>query len=306
MRGQDEFRVRIVGTDTHGGNRIAGSSFCDAFYTVSPAGDPGYLAELLRICEREGVDLLVPIVDPELPVIAEHAALFADIGTEAVVAKSETVRTCNDKLATCRRLAEGGVPVPESRAADEVAAPGELPYPVFVKPRGGVSSRDAFRVDTPEEFARARVRVPDLVVQELLAGEEYTTDVFCGPDGRVVAVVPRRRVQTRAGISYKGVTCHDERLIRWGVRICEVLDLRGPANIQCMVDGDDVRYFEVNPRFSGSLPLTIAAGVNTPLWMLKLWDGQPAPDDLLPFEEVFMTRYWAEIFHPVEEPVPVS
>jgi len=67
-----------------------------------------------------------------------------------------------------------------------------------------------------------------------------------------------------------------------------------------MVSEDLISYFEVNPRFSGSLPLTIAAGVNGPLWTLKLASGEYPPGTLLNYQQVVMTRYWSEIFYSSE------
>jgi len=298
FRQQDEFRVRVVGTDINPPHMIAGSSFCDMFYTVPLAVDPDYVPALLNICVKERVQVLIPIVDPELLVLAEHKERFTAIGVKVVVSDPDTVRICNDKYATFQFLRLHGIPTPETWLAEEITNPEILTYPVFVKPRDGVSSVNAFRVDSPEELSWAMKRVSNLVIQEYLDGDEYTTDVFADFEGRVFAVVPRQRLQTKAGISYKGRTCHDERLIEWGRHITEALDIRGPTNIQCMVRGDDIRYFEVNPRFSGSLPLTIAAGVNAPLWVLRLVLDERSPESLLPFQDMLMTRYWSEVFYP--------
>ncbi len=143
----------------------------------------------------------------------------------------------------------------------------------------------------------------DLIVQSCLSGEEYTTDILADLNGEIIAVVPRLRLETRAGIIYKGRTCHDERLISWGHRIGKALNIKGPANIQCFVSGDEISYFEVNPRFSAGLPLTIAAGVNSPWWLLRLLAGERPAQELLPFKPIMMTRYWSEVFHPVDSHV---
>jgi carbamoyl-phosphate synthase large subunit len=301
FRQQDEFRVRVVGTDINPRDRIAGSSFCDIFYTVPPAVDATYIPVLMDICKKEGVQVLIPIIDPELLALAEHKEALAQLGVKVVVSDPKTVRICNDKYATFDFLKHHDIPTPETWLIDKITEPQALTYPLFVKPRDGVSSVNAFRVDSPEELMSAKKRVLNLVVQEYLEGKEYTTDVLADFEGCVFAVVPRQRLQTKDGISYKGQTCFDDELIHWGRRISEILNIRGPANIQCMVFGDRISYFEVNPRFSGSLPLTIAAGVNTPLWVLKLVCGAPSPHVYLPFQSMVMTRYWSEVFYPGEQ-----
>jgi carbamoyl-phosphate synthase large subunit len=297
LRQQQEFRVKVVGTDSNQANLIAGSSLCDVFHTVPLAADPNYLQSLLTICQRERVQLLIPIVDPEILVLTDNKEIFEKSGVQLVVSDPETVTICDDKYATVMFLKQHDIPTPWTMLAEEVADPKSLTYPVFMKPRHGVGSVNAMRVDSPQEFIWTKSRVSDMVVQEYLEGEEFTTDVLADFDGRVLAVVPRQRLETKSGISYKGRTCRDETLIHWGGLIAEVLNIRGPANIQCIVSKKRPIYFEVNPRFSGGLPLTIAAGVNGPWWTLKLMHGQKQPNGLLPFKEVVMTRYWMETFY---------
>jgi carbamoyl-phosphate synthase large subunit len=303
FRQQDTFVVRIIGTDTHARNLIAGAAFCDRFYTVPPADDPRYLAALLEICVREQVQVLIPIIDPELLVLSEGKDRFAAMGVTVVVSDPDTIRVCNDKYATAHFFRRHGIPAPDTWLCDELPSVEALPYPVFVKPRQGMSSRDAFRVDSPEGLRQARDRIHDLIVQPCLIGEEYTTDILADSNGDIVASVPRLRLETRSGIIYKGRTCHHEQLMSWGIRIAKALNIKGPANVQCILSGDGPSYFEVNPRFSAGLPLTIAAGVNAPWWLLRLMAGERPPQDLLPFKPIMMTRYWSEVFHPVDSHV---
>ncbi len=289
--------MKVVGTDSNQANMIAGSSLCDVFHTVPLAADPNYLQSLLTICQRERVQLLIPIVDPEILLLADSKEIFEKSGVQLVISDPETVTICDDKYATVMFLKQHDIPTPWTMLAEEIADPESLTYPVFMKPRHGVGSVNAIRVDSPQELVWTKSRVSDMVVQEYLEGEEFTTDVLADFDGRVLAVVPRQRLETKSGISYKGRTCRDETLIHWGGLIAEVLNIRGPANIQCIVSKKMPIYFEVNPRFSGGLPLTIAAGVNGPWWTLKLMHGQKQPNGLLPFKEVVMTRYWMETFY---------
>jgi len=297
FRKQNKFITKIVGTDINDKNMIAGSSFCDSFYTVPKAMDRNYISTLLDICEKEKVQVLIPIIDQELLIVAENKDEFNSRGVTVVISDPETIRICNNKYLTFKFLKDHGFPTANTLIANEIKDPDSLVYPIFVKPLDGISSINAFKVNTPEEFLIAKRKVQNLVVQEYLEGDEYTTDVMADFAGNIFAVVPRQRISTKAGISYKGKTCKDSRLMYLGKQIAESLKIIGPANIQCMVSRDIISYFEVNPRFSGSLPLTIAAGINTPLWILKLLNGETSPNGLLPFKDVIMTRYWEEIFY---------
>lgn len=293
LRNQEEMAVRIIGTDINPRGMIAGSFFCNAFYTVPLAVDKSYIPTLLNICEKEGVKLLIPIIDVELQVIAENIEAFQDKGIKVVLSNLQTIKTCNDKYATYRFFKTNGIPTPETFLPSELGGWSDLKFPLFVKPRDGVSSVNSFKVEDEDELKFLLRKVPNLAIQEYLEGREYITDVLTDIEGgRVIAVVPRERLQTKAGISYKGRTCKDERLIAYGKKIAEAIRIRGPANIQCKMDGNNIKYFEINPRFSGSLPLTIVAGVNSPLLVLKMAMGENIPEMIGQFkEDLIMTRY---------------
>ena len=51
---------------------------------------------------------------------------------------------------------------------------------------------------------------------------------------------------------------------------------------------------EVNPRFPGTMPLTIAAGVDMPKLAVQEALGQGVPEGPIPFEDVAMVRYFSE------------
>jgi carbamoyl-phosphate synthase large subunit len=52
---------------------------------------------------------------------------------------------------------------------------------------------------------------------------------------------------------------------------------------------------EVNPRFPGTMPLTVASGVDMPLMALDSLRGKPLPDRA-GFRDVAMVRYLDERF----------
>ena len=70
LRQQKEVIVKLIGVDINRKNEIAGSQFCDRFYTVPEAVAANYITELIKICQFEGVLILFPIIDIELEVIA--------------------------------------------------------------------------------------------------------------------------------------------------------------------------------------------------------------------------------------------
>lgn len=267
----------------------------DRAFEVPLSTDDTYLDAVSEICDREDVGLVVPTIDDELPVFAAVADSFLSRGIRVAVSPFETVDICNDKYRTCRHLSGHGV------AAAASWLPAELPLrtrlPLFVKPRGGRGSVQAFPATTPRELEFFVGYVHDAVVQDYLSGPEFTLDVLCDFEGRPLSVVPRERVVIRAGVIDRGRTVNDEALIDLGLACCRALSFAAAVNIQCRVVRGVPTVFEINPRFSGGIPLSIAAGADFPRWLVELALGRGVPARIGAFEgDLWMTAYESAIF----------
>jgi len=296
FRKQAEFDISIHGVDINPADQIAGSAFCDSFTQIPRASSPEYLDCLLQVCKAQQAVLLIPVVDEELVIIAGAAGRFQELGCRVACSPESTVRTCLDKYQCMELLSSHRVQTPHTRWASSIQSSDEIRFPAFAKPNRGRSSINALRVDSLEELQILQSKVPDLIVQELICGTEYTIDVMCNFEGRPFAVVPRQRIEIKSGITYKGRSLHCEQLTEIAVKITSTLQFAGPLNFQCIDGPQGMSCIEVNPRFSGTLPLTVESGVNGPLWLLRLLDGQQPPPGILPFQPVSMTRYWDEVF----------
>jgi len=127
--------------------------------------------------------------------------------------------------------------------------------------------------------------VPDAIVQEQLSGTEFTIDVLSDFSGRVISIVPRERLVIRAGVSDKGITRKHAEVIAFARDVAERLQIVGAANIQCKFDGSEISLIEVNPRFSGGIPLTLASGADFTSWLVQLTAGIEVRSRIGKFED---------------------
>ena len=261
-----------------------------------PRGDSASFVDFVfGVCEREGIDVLVPTVDSELVPLASERERFAAIGTTLVLASEETLRMCLDKWELHRRCT-GALRVPACHLADESFDPAVPELPAIVKPREGSGSRGIRLIERREELERID-RDGTLLVQEHLPGAEYSLDTLARGDGTVIAVVPRERLKVDSGIAVTGRTVRDDGLQEIGRRVAEAIGLTSVANIQVKIAADgQPALLEVNPRFPGTMPLTVASGVNMPRLCVEDALGSPLPDEILPFEPLAMIRYFEERF----------
>lgn len=263
--------------------------------------DRHYVPIIESLCDAEDVTLIIPTIDDELPIFGRHKRRLEQLGVWVAVSDEETSTICNDKYLTYLFCRKYGIATPETRLAGDVNLQ-EIRYPAFVKPRVGRGSIGVHLVNNPDELRFFSRYVSDAIVQDYLAGTEYTVDLLADFDGRVISVVPRERLIIRAGVSDKGVTRKNKDIIEFATHLARCLKISGPANIQVKQDGHDIQLVEVNPRFSGGIPLTIAAGANFPEWLVQLRSGLAVPPQIGKFRTgLTMMSFEESIFAPEHE-----
>ena len=254
----------------------AAGQLADGFDIVPPVVDPDFVAEVLCICMARQVTHVIPTIDTELAVLAEHRDLFAAEGIHVWVSAPETIHIAQDKRLTNRWLSEQGFPTPRQRDLATALAEANLRYPVIAKPALGFASVGLAIASGPAQLEALDTRL-DYVVEEMATGEEYTVDVWVNSKGRCMAAVPRRRLETRAGEVSKGLTVRDSALIDLASQVASALPgSRGVLNVQIFQDRerDTHSIIEINARFGGGFPLSWAAGAHMPVWGVQDLEGE--------------------------------
>ena len=274
---------------------------CDAGFLVPPCTSADYVPELLRICGLEEVDLLIPLIDPELPVLAECHERFRGVGTTLCLSAPEVVRVCSDKVLTNEHLTAAGIDTPRLFQYDKIR---DGDFPLFMKPRRGSSAKDIHKLADRRQLEFYWTEHPDAIIQEFIPGQEYTLDIFTDFAGEPRCVVPRQRIEVRGGEVSKSLTVKDGELIEVGMRAVRALGGgRGPITVQCFrTPAGRVTVIEINPRLGGGVPLAIAAGADIPAWTIQCARGEPAGGgqiDPLGFQDrLVMLRYDEAVFVP--------
>lgn len=273
-----------------------GLYFSNRHYLVPLTTNRRYIPIIKSICFKERIHLLIPTIDDELQLFGSHAESFLEMGVRVAVSGAETGAICNDKHRTVQFLAGKGLPVPQSWLPEELNL-GSLNYPLFLKPRHGRGSVGAHYIANEKELRFFLGYVPDPIVQRFLPGREFTIDVLADFSGKIISAVPRERLVVRSGVIDRGQTWNNPALIDLGVRVAEALQIRGPANIQLKWHREQGAVFEVNPRFSGGINLTMAAGADFPAWLIEMRLGRKVRSALGKFTDgLLMSCYETAVF----------
>jgi carbamoyl-phosphate synthase large subunit len=283
---------RVMAADADG--LAVGGRLAHGTATIPRADHPHFVAALCRLATQAGAGVIVPTVAEELVALAEGRADLEAAGVASWVPDPDAVRNCSDKWRFAQVMQAAGLPVP----ATAVGTTDGVPGPWVIKPRSGRGSRDVYSAFTEAEAAWALDRVPGALVQSRLEGLEFTVDALARRDGSLAGAVPRWRLETKAGISTRGRTFSDDGLLELVARVYRATGLEGPANVQGFMTLDGTPSFiEVNPRFSGGLPLSLAAGADlVGEYVQGILGRDIRPERLLARPGVVMLRHFEEIF----------
>lgn len=240
----------------------------DGCFKVSRVTDKDYPALLLQLCEEHGVGMVIATIDTELLLLADLKAEFAGRGIYVMVSDRAFVEMCRDKRNTGTFFESHGIRVP--REVDKF----HPTFPLFAKPYDGSLSTNLHYIKTADELTQEILDDPKLLFMEYIdkkVYKEYTVDMYYGKDNRVKCIVPRERIEIRAGEINKGRAEKNVILHYLKESLGYIEGCIGCICVQLFFrpDTKDIVGIEINPRFGGGYPLTYMAGGNFPELLIR-------------------------------------
>lgn len=268
----------------------------DKNYLVCKILDDNYIADIVDICKKEDIHLIVPTIDTELYKLAESREYIeSNTSAKVLVSDMSVIKICRDKYNTQAFFEDNGFGMP--RLIDEdVIKNKDYNFPLFIKPLNGSSSINTFKVNNEKELEFFLEYVPEPIVQDFMEGEEYTIDVFVDFNHNPITIVPRQRLATRGGEVLKGIVKKDREIIETIKNVIKVLKPIGHITLQCMKTDDGIKFIEINPRFGGGAPISIKAGANSPANLYKLLLGETLQYNEDYEDELLASRHDGAVF----------
>ncbi len=252
--------LKIYGADMSG--TAPAIFYCDCVRKICSMHNPDYISQLVDICQKDRIDIIIPTIDTDLLVLSGNVGKFNSIGTKVLISEPDKIAICRDKNYTADFFESCGLRAPHTFNDYTKYDRG---FPCFIKPKDGSSSINAFKVNNAEELEVYANKIGDYIIQPFVDGTEYTIDIFCDFDGNPITIVPRERVQVRAGEVLKTKIEMDKVMIQEGRQIVEKFKPCGPLTVQLIRQKDTgINYYiEINPRFGGGSPLSMRAGARS-------------------------------------------
>ncbi|HHX69799.1 MAG TPA: NAD-dependent epimerase/dehydratase family protein [Gallicola sp.] len=302
-----------------------GAYECDTYdYTKSIYAE-GYVDNLIEICKKHNIDLVIPGLDDEALIYAQNAHKFEKAGIKAMYADEELISICRDKERMSLELNEIVDVFVKSynkeTLIDDIEA-GKVIFPFIAKPRGGFASRGVEIIRSKEDVNKI---TEDHIIQELAIPKkddpnyeyymgqinkninpqvsEVSIQVVYSPEGKLLGRMFSYN-KLNNGVPIEIVPYENEYI--WSVidKLTPVflkMGLRGPLNIQGRLTENGLKLFEMNPRFTGITGLRALMGFNEVESCVKEWLGIDKGNNQLRFNyNRFGIRQTADRSIPIE------
>ena len=240
----------------------------DGCFKVPRVTSPDYPDILLNICKKNEVGMVIATIDTELLLLADLKESFRRLGIMVIVSDRNFVEVCRDKRNTGSFFERHGIRVP--REIDKY----HPTFPLFAKPYDGSLSTNLHYIKTVDELTQEILDDPKLLFMEYIdkkVYQEFTVDMYYGKDNRVKCIVPRERIEIRAGEINKGRTVKNGILTFLKEKLGYVKGCVGCICVQLFFHPEtkDMVGIEINPRFGGGYPLSFMAGGNYPELLIR-------------------------------------
>lgn len=258
LRFLKESGFRVIGTDIT--DLAVGKFFTDRFYQIAEASNAKKaLGDYGRIIKKEKVSWLISGPESEILLFARNSRALQKLGATVFHPPLSTLEIITDKLRLFDFMADFGVRMPDTHIIKNRSK-----FPrgkIVLKPRRGRGSSGVFIREVSGLMPLIEGLDPEAyLIQKHISGQEYTVDALYDLQGRVLNIVPRRRLKTDSGICVIGETVKDEKLLESVLKISSLLQFRGGNCFQFIKDKSGDYYLtDINPRFGGGFSISLKA-----------------------------------------------
>jgi len=231
--------------------------------------------------QREHIDFLIPLTDVEVDVLCSEKARFAKLGCTVCTPDEPAARLCRNKLDMAAALEADGVCQTIPTVSPYGREPRDDEFPIMLKPLSGRSSQGQVIVRTREAYLSALSQRSDYIAQPFIEGSIFTVDVARDRHGNVQCLCREELLRTVNGLGTTVQIHPGHPLEAICAKVAEAAGIVGVVNMEFIGHEDDYHFLEVNPRFSGGVGFSIAAGVDFAALEIAIFEGKsigPRPE----------------------------
>ena len=226
-----------------------------------------YIKHLTDSCIEHGIDIIIPLMEYELPLLSAAHQSFKDIGVKVVVSEEEVINKTLNKGRCFEFCQSNGISTPKTYLSHKHLEDGYV-LPLIKKPITG-SGSIGIEIIYSEKKLKG-VNFDDFILQEYIDGDEYGVDILNDLEGNYVHSCFRKKILKRSGETDKSESI----LSTYFSELIEEISYKcghyGNMDIDFIVKNNEVFFIDFNPRFGGGYPSTHESGLNYLQYILEM------------------------------------
>ncbi len=243
-----------------------------------------FINYMLDLVKKNNYKMIFPITDNTVLPIVLHKDEFSE-HTIVPFPDYATLMKAMNKENTIRMAIDNNIPIPKTYFIKNIEdlRLDELEYPLILKPVRSSGSRGVVLCNSKEElinkYKYTTKKYGTLLIQEYIPqGGEIGVYTLFSKESKPVALTVQRRIRSypvSGGPSTLRETIRDDELVSLSFKLLKAMNWYGLAMVEFRIDSRDGRpkLMEINPRFWGSLQLSILAGTDFPHLLYRLANG---------------------------------
>ena len=252
---------------------------------------------LIEIKKKVGLDILIPTLDAELPLLIKYQQELENLGIKTLLPSLEQfkLREKANLAEFCEKL---GVKYPKTikitTLDDLYKAVKEIGFPCMIK-GNYYKAYKALNIDEAIEYY---YKISNewgfpLLVQEIVNGVEIN---FVGVSNEKLfgGVGIKKLTTTDLGKVWEAISIKNEKLFELTKKFVELSKWRGAFEVEAIATVNDIYLIEINPRFPAWVNFSTELGVNLPKMMVDLIEGKNVEEKLNYPENKLYVRFVEE------------
>ena len=274
------------------------SRYCTGFHLIPPPDSEDHVREILAVCKRVGIDVVLPVQHDEVLILAARKAEFIAQGIALPIPPGPLMSNAIDKYWVSQIAEENALAGPKTVLLEQAMSSDLLgagiEFPAVVKLRCGTGQARQKRIENADDLRKyASSEAPkygadEVIVQEFIPGDDwdgmYSVGLLYDSQHRLKACVPLKKMRSRPYDGGTAVCTQAEArddVAQLAIGLMESIgDWEGIADVEIKLDPRDgePKLIELNPRAWGSIYGAYAAGVDLPWLWLQAAQGIEFPN----------------------------
>lgn len=249
----------------------------------------GFINSLIHQVKKEKYDVLFPVgVKSVLPILF-YKNLFSQF-VQLPFGSYENTLLAHDKSILLDIAQKIGIPIPKtilpSTQTEMMSKIQSIGFPCVIKLRKSWSSIGIHYARNSDELisyfkdsknasqGNIMLDYSEPLIQEYVPGEVHDICVLFN-EGEPRAALSQKRIKTYPASGGGGIlnqTTNEPELIELAIKLLKRINYHGPAQVEFKIDSrtDEPKLMEVNPKFWGTLDLSIKSGIDFPYMAYQL------------------------------------